>query len=216
MDDIVLMSDSAVTSIPVHENGEPLCDLREIPGLVLDSRLADAAGAYAHLRAGVTERLVAAQVLLPSNLRFLVVEGYRPLSLQIAYFERHLRDLRQAHPEWSDAVVHREASRSLSPPEIGPHVCGAAVDLTLCTASGAELPMGGEVNADSDEGNACCTAAPGLAPDAARNRGILIETLTGAGLVNYPTEWWHWSYGDRYWALTTGAPAALYGQLSFP
>ena len=35
--------------------------------------------------------------------------------------------------------------------------------------------------------------------------------LGGAGLVNYPTEWWHWSYGDRYWALLTGAPAALYG-----
>ena len=25
------------------------------------------------------------------------------------------------------------------------------------------------------------------------------------GLVNYPTEWWHYSYGDRYWALATGA-----------
>ena len=31
------------------------------------------------------------------------------------------------------------------------------------------------------------------------------------GLVNYPTEWWHWSYGDRYWALISGADAALYG-----
>ena len=29
--------------------------------------------------------------------------------------------------------------------------------------------------------------------------------------MNYPTEWWHWSYGDRYWALVTGAPAAHYG-----
>jgi D-alanyl-D-alanine dipeptidase len=36
----------------------------------------------------------------------------------------------------------------------------------------------------------------------------------GAGLVNYPTEWWHWSYGDRYWALVTGAPAALYGPVA--
>jgi zinc D-Ala-D-Ala dipeptidase len=214
MDDIVLMSDPAVTSIPVHENGDPLCDLREYPGLVLDSRLADPDGAYAHLRTGVTERLVAAQALLPRGLLFLVVEGYRPLSLQTAYFERCVRDLRRAHPQWSEALLHREASRSLSPPEIGPHVCGAAVDVTLCTASGAELPMGGEVNADSDDDNACYTAAPGLSPGAARNRRILVETLTVAGLVNYPTEWWHWSYGDRYWALATGAPAAHYGQLS--
>ena len=43
------------------------------------------------------------------------------------------------------------------------------------------------------------------------HRELLARVLGGAGLVNYPTEWWHWSYGDRYWALMTGAPAALYG-----
>ena len=21
-----------------------------------------------------------------------------------------------------------------------------------------------------------------------------------AGFINYPAEWWHWSYGDCYWA----------------
>jgi hypothetical protein len=36
------------------------------------------------------------------------------------------------------------------------------------------------------------------------------------GFVNYPTEWWHWSYGDRYWALATGAPAACYGPVNRP
>lgn len=28
------------------------------------------------------------------------------------------------------------------------------------------------------------------------------------------SEWWHWFYCDRYWALTTGSPAALYGPVS--
>ena len=27
----------------------------------------------------------------------------------------------------------------------------------------------------------------------------------------YPTEWWHWSFGDRYRAFFTGEPAARYG-----
>ena len=39
----------------------------------------------------------------------------------------------------------------------------------------------------------------------------MAKVLSGAGLVNYPTEWWHWTYRDRYWALMTDAPAALYG-----
>jgi hypothetical protein len=30
-------------------------------------------------------------------------------------------------------------------------------------------------------------------------------------LVNYPTEWWHWFYGDRYWAMSTGGSHARYG-----
>ena len=33
--------------------------------------------------------------------------------------------------------------------------------------------------------------------------------LARAGLPE--GEWWHWSYGDRYWALMTGATAAVYG-----
>jgi D-alanyl-D-alanine dipeptidase len=56
--------------------------------------------------------------------------------------------------------------------------------------------------------------APGVARRARANRELLARVLRGAGLVNYPTEWWHWSYGDRYWALVTGAQAALYGPVA--
>ena len=216
MHDIVLMSDPQVTSIPVDESGEVLRDLRVDGDLLIDPRLADPAGAYAHLRAGVAERLLQAQSCLPKGVRLLIVEGYRPLWLQTAYFTRHTADLRLAHPDWSAQKVYREASRSLSPPEIGPHVAGAAVDLTLCRPSGEPLPMGGEVNADPEDDNGACYTAADLIGEAADNRRLLVETLGGAGLVNYPTEWWHWSYGDRYWAMVTGAPAACYGHLDEP
>jgi D-alanyl-D-alanine dipeptidase len=62
-----------------------------------------------------------------------------------------------------------------------------------------------------DNAGACYTHADNIGAEARAHREILGKALSGAGLVNYPTEWWHWSYGDRYWALTTGAPAALYG-----
>jgi hypothetical protein len=35
--------------------------------------------------------------------------------------------------------------------------------------------------------------------------------MGSAGFINYSTEWWHWSYGDRYWALITKADSAIYG-----
>jgi D-alanyl-D-alanine dipeptidase len=32
--------------------------------------------------------------------------------------------------------------------------------------------------------------------------------------VNYPMEWWHFSYGDRYWAYHKKALQAIYGPVS--
>jgi zinc D-Ala-D-Ala dipeptidase len=191
MPSIILMSDPEVARVPVRDCGEPLVDLRELPFVVVDPRQADAAGAFAHLREGVAWRLARAARLLPDGLRL-------------------------ANPDWPEEYLREQTSRSLSPPEIGPHVAGAAVDLTLCTVTGEELDMGTAVDASPEESDdACYTDAPHISEAARGNRRILSAALTTAGLVNYPTEWWHWSYGDRYWALMTGAPGALYGPAEF-
>ncbi|WP_394619665.1 dipeptidase [Lentzea sp. JNUCC 0626] len=71
-----------------------------------------------------------------------------------------------------------------------PHLAGAAVDLSLCTVDQVELD---------------------LTTEDLRHRDVLAEALRGAGLVNCPDAWWHWSYGDRYWAHLTGSPQAWYG-----
>lgn len=215
MSSIILMNDPRVVGIPVHDCGEALVDLRQLSFLDVDDRLADQEGAYAQLREGVAWRLARAARLLPEGLRFLVTEGYRPLALQIQYFDEYAAELRKANPDWSDAYLHQQTSRSLSPPEVGPHVAGAAVDLTLRTTSGAELDLGTPVNASPEESDGACYMDSALiSPTARRNRRTLTAALATAGLVNYPTEWWHWSYGDRYWALATEAPTATYGPMT--
>ena len=35
--------------------------------------------------------------------------------------------------------------------------------------------------------------------------------MESTGFVNYPYEWWHFGYGDRYWAYAEDEPAAIYG-----
>jgi D-alanyl-D-alanine dipeptidase len=210
--DLILLSDPRVAATAVAECGEPLVDLREGGHLRLDARKADGDGSYARLRAGARERLLRAQRLLPDGLRFLVVEGYRPPGLQSRYFEQYAATLRRAHPEAPPRRIRELASAYISPPEVAPHVSGGAVDLTLCGADGRELELGTEVNATPEESEgACRTGAPGLTEEARANRAVLGRALSSAGFVNYPTEWWHWSYGDRYWALLARAPAALYG-----
>ncbi|MEU5662084.1 M15 family metallopeptidase [Streptomyces longwoodensis] len=204
------MSDPRVAAIPVADCGEPLIDVRGT--LLVDDRRADTTGSYAHLRRGVLDRLGHAQSLLPDGLRLLFVEGYRPPDLQRRYFEEYAQELRADNPAWTDDQVRQAASRYVSPPEIAPHSAGAAVDLTLVDAGGTELDMGTRVNASPEESDgACYTDAASISPPARANRALLADALSTAGLINYPTEWWHWSYGDRHWALMTNQPTALYG-----
>ncbi|MFH8989428.1 M15 family metallopeptidase [Streptomyces sp. NPDC017940] len=212
MNQIVLMSDPEVAAIPVVECGEGLVDVRRGGSLLVDTREQDAAGVFAYLREGVLNRLLHAQTLLPPGVRLLFVEGYRPPALQREYFEEYADQLRAAHPEWTHQQIHSATSRYVSPPDIAPHSAGAAVDLTLADAEGRELDLGTPMNADPEESaGACYTDAPGISEEARRHRKLLGSVLTAAGLVNYPTEWWHWSFGDRYWALLSGHAKALYG-----
>ena len=51
-----------------------------------------------------------------------------------------------------------------------------------------------------------------LADPARSNRALLARVLRLVGLVNYPTEWWHWSFGDRYWAWSMGERSALWSR----
>lgn len=212
MTEIVLMSDPRVASIPVAECGERLVDVRLGGALLVDVRKQDPADAFAYLRDGVLDRLLKAQALLPRGLRLLFVEGYRPPALQREYFEEYADELRTAHPEWTAEQIHSAASRYVSPPDIAPHSAGAAVDLTLADTGGRELDLGTRMNANPEESaGACYTDAPGISEEARAHRKLLGSVLTTAGLVNYPTEWWHWSFGDRYWAMVTGEAAARYG-----
>ncbi|WP_097274031.1 M15 family metallopeptidase [Streptomyces sp. TLI_55] len=212
MTDIILLSDPRVAATRVTDNGEALVDAREFAALRVDTRKSDDAGSYAHLRADVLRRLLLAQEALPPGVRLLMVEGFRPPALQRRYFEEYAAALRLAHPDVGPDRIRELASAYISPPEVAPHVSGGAVDLTLCTDDGVELPLGTEVNATPEESaGGCRTGALNIDAEARAHRAALGRAMTAAGFVNYPTEWWHWSYGDRYWALLTEAPAAKYG-----
>ena len=211
---IVLMGDPRVTAIPVSDNGEELTDVRD-HGLGVSSSYADDGGDFAHVRAGLVARLLQADEALPRGVHLLIIEGYRPPALQRRYFDDYLRSLREASLGSDEEQLRMLASRYVSPPEIAPHSAGAAIDVTLCSGDGTELDLGTPADTTPEQSaGACYTHHPSIRGQARRNRDILAHALSAAGFVNYPTEWWHWSYGDRYWAMATGASRAIYGAVS--
>ncbi len=200
----ILLSDPRVRAVPVMDSGEPLVRLAE-----------DLSPAGACVRAGLAERLRAADQALPAGIRLRVVEGHRPVAAQRAIITAYTAQVLATYPGARGAELERLTSRFVAPLDVAPHVAGAAVDLTLVDVCGDPLDLGTPIDATPEQSDGrCWFAAAGIGADARAHRELLRRVLEGQGLVNYPTEWWHWSHGDRYWALVTGAAHASYGPVS--
>jgi zinc D-Ala-D-Ala dipeptidase len=210
----ILVDDPRVLAVPIRECGEPLVDLREYPLLTTTRhpKARSQAETRLHCREGVAQRLLRADARLPEEVRLLIVECHRPLELQDEYWEDQLESLRERHPDWPEDKLAEENAKFVAPPEIvPPHSTGGAIDLVVVDARGEELDMGSLLN---EKGPRMRTEARGLPEEAKRNRALLLEAMESAGFVNYPHEWWHFSYGDRYWAHAKGEPAAIYGAVT--
>jgi zinc D-Ala-D-Ala dipeptidase len=200
----VLLSDPRVAAVPVRDCGETLTALGESFG-----------PCRALVRVSVARRLALARDALTRGVGLRVVDGYRTAAAQRAIISSYAAQLGLSHPAAGAAELERLISRFVAPLAVAPHVAGAAADLTLVDSAGHELDLGTPVDATPEQSEgACYFDAPRVGKQARANRELLARVLRGAGLVNYPTEWWHWSYGDRYWALVTGAPAAPYGPVA--
>jgi zinc D-Ala-D-Ala dipeptidase len=207
----VLINHPDVVVIPIVECGEPLVRVVEYQLIVLDR--GDTGDEPQYLcREGVAHRLLVAQNCLPAGIRIGISECFRPVSLQQKYWDRTTARLVEEHPEWTEQIVADEAAKFVAPPWIvPPHCTGGAVDVVLLDASLTEMDMGCALDQRCPEMR---TRVEGISDVAQHNRHLLVNAMEEAGFVNYGHEWWHYSYGDRYWAYQTKAPSAIYAAVA--
>lgn len=215
---IILIGDDRVKQIHVKESGEPIVDFRlEFPELLFDfdrHHVQKESKSISHGRREVGRQLVQAQSLLPKGIKLLVKECHRPMRVQKGFWDGYTRFLCKKFPDWSEDQIYDECSKLNAPLEVAPHTTCGAIDLTLVNANGQWLDMGTEFNASPLETqNATYTDAENIGLIAKTNRKVLSGVMTEVGFVNYPTEWWHWSYCDKYWALIKKLPHAIYGSV---
>lgn len=210
---IILISNPKILKIPIKESNEPLVDLRKFPNFFFDNR--NKSKTFSLVRKSVADKLIEAQKNLPPKIHFLIIEGYRPVSLQKEYFQEYLKELRESYPNWNKKKIYQEAIKYVAPSDIiPPHTTGGAIDLTLVTNKNKEIDMGTPLNASPDETRKTCfTFARNVSKISKKNRKILINAMSKAGFINYPTEWWHWSYGDRYWAYFKKQKHSFYNKI---
>ncbi len=166
------------------------------------------------IRAYTYGLLLAAQKYLPANCHFVVYEAYRPMSAQIKLWDGVVAKLSQEYPELdpnSEEFIAKCDVFAANPYRQGSgHQSGAAVDISLIDDAGIEYDMGGRVRGFDDTADFDC---PHISVQARQNRELLRDVLSKVGMVNYPSEWWHYSFGDRLWARLTGSKLAIFAKL---
>lgn len=218
---VMLLADPQVISIPISENHEPLVDLKNqtVIAYGLSPEIPNNTD-YTRMRQTVYEKLVKAQSALPEGLKLCLYEGYRSLGLQESLFKGRYQKVQNLYPEWSEEEIFNETMKLVSPvinrdgsQNIPPHSTGGAVDVYLIDETGQPVDMGIEVKdwMEDKDGALSQTNSQIISLKAQEYRHIMNHVLQVVGFINYPTEYWHWSYGDRYWAYQTDQPHAIYG-----
>jgi D-alanyl-D-alanine dipeptidase len=208
---------SELRRVPIGECGEELVDFLALcPNLILQ-RPRFKYRRETLLRRSVALMLCKANDLLPRGYRLAVIEGWRPPHIQGRLYQWSWNRFRERHPDWSDVQMKRTVNRYTAPMNHRvppPHTTGGAVDLMLADEAGTVLDHTSPYKPFQTKGYH--TETPALSPEAQKHREILGSVLREAGLSNYPSEYWHWSYGDQGWAYRDGHAKAIYGAVEPP
>lgn len=162
------------------------------------------------VREGVFERLCAAGACLPKEWKLVLKAGFRPYEVQVEVLHSFINESRARHFDWSDEQHIAQARMFVADPTVvcPPHVTGGAVDVDVRDRKTDEyIDMGCPPNTDSEISflhNDALTAAQ------YKNRMTLLNAMLSAGFAPNPHEWWHYQYGETYWAAFYGHESTLY------
>ena len=210
-----LIPDSELKKIPIKDNGEKLINIQKFcPKIIVrPPTYIKNEGEWYAKRAGfvretVANKLCFVQKNLPEGYKILLRCGYRSLKSQKKAFQAACDEVKKENPIWNKNKIKQEASKAAAPLDIvPPHSTGGAVDVSILNSKGRLLDMGTKLGEFKTK---TATNSREISKKAQENRKLLIKLMKKAGFINYPTEWWHWSYGDRYWAAVLKKKYSIY------
>jgi D-alanyl-D-alanine dipeptidase len=210
-------------AVPIRDNRESLEPLGLDSGrrvvAAYSYRTAGFAAALAECvaRAGVVRRLAQAAASLPPGWQIVVFDAWRPIPLQREIYEHFAASLRRQWPASSEAEVQTRVERyiarpSLDPRAPSPHATGGAVDVGLRDATGQDVDMGTEFDAFRPEAGTRYfetlveggAVLDGKQRAGLEHRRLLFHAMVAQGFTNYPEEWWHFDFGNQWWADIRG------------
>jgi len=185
------------------------------------------------LRYSVFKKLLQVNRFLSKfDLEIFVFDCFRPFDVQNFMWHKWVPDyLKKQNPkislkelyilrnEFTSKGAENEAEVDFNAP--APHSTGGAIDLTVKEKSSKTLLNMGTIFDDFTEASytdyyeikKTKNKLTNLEKEAMNNRRIFFWAMESCGFVNYPYEWWHFSWGDQMWAILSENSEAYYSFL---
>lgn len=212
------MSNLSYESILIQENGDPLVDLSTYPFILepqyYNRGLSDSATLFA--RKSVADKLIRIQDQF-EEMAFKIWDPWRSREVQNNIYQIIWKDLQAEHPDWDDEKLRFEvgvfATAATDPNIIPPHATGGAVDLTIVDSDGRELSMGTGFDHFGPEAQMFYFDNIEPIAEISANRRLLRDAMLEEDFSYYNDEWWHFDYGNQFWAALKGREVAIYGEI---
>lgn len=210
------LTQDRLLKVKISECGEEMVDIRTVCPRILVHKLLLKDGSKPLVRKTVAQMLNRAAVYVPEGVAIIVRDAYRPISIQKKIYKRFLKFFIKQHPNWSKTRIKMEVDKFVADPNSlipTAHSTGAAIDVSLAfTKSGKRVPM---KTSKLNYQEQTKTINGNLPPKVQKNRELLLSIMTEAGFINYPFEWWHYSWGETFAAARNNEKLAIYDQINF-
>jgi len=165
------------------------------------------------VRESVKEKLLMVENKLKEKWYFLALKiWYRPLEVQKELFTKIFKYFKEKNKWESIEGIYNKTIEMISDPNkyTSPHVTWSAVDVILYNKSWELVDMWCPINFIWEKSY---LTTNNITKEQRNNRNILTDTFLECWFSCLSSEWWHFSYGDPYWAKFYWKEKAMYGMI---
>lgn len=203
-----IMSRHYVSKVHVHENFDPLVDFLPHKHIIFNKETLEEPNL---IRKTVLFKLYDIADRLPKGVNLKIYKTFRSRTKMSESFEAVISGITATNPEIGRHEAMKLAKFKTDDPKssMGGHETGGAVDVALCDDNGVDFNYGTKFHEYNDS---TFTYNSHITKEQRKNRKKLVKLMKREGFVNFPGEWWHFSYGDRMWAAYKGKrDGGIYG-----
>lgn len=195
-----IMSRHYVGRVHVHECFDPLVDFLPHRHIIFNEETLEDPNL---IRKEVLFKLYRIADKLPQGVNLKIYKTFRSRIKMDEAFQDIISQIEAENPGIGRHEAIKLAKFKSDDPKgsLGGHETGGAVDVALCDDNGKDFNYGTKFHEYNDY---TFTFSSHITKEMKANRKHLVKLMKRQGFVNFPGEWWHFSYGDRMWAAYKG------------